>query len=144
MSESSFASSETKVYRFNLVYRWYHFAVGAAAAVGAVLCRDFLVLAIVAALFAMFMIARPLVMAVTVDRLSVTFKGMFSEKSIERSSITAVESKHTGKTPILILWGDIDEKESLVIPDMFSFDDGWDTWLSTYRDLSDNKPLSLF
>ena len=144
MSETSFASSETKVYRFNLVYRWYHFAVGTAAVVGAVLCRDFLLLAIVLALFAVFMIARPLVMAVTVDQLSVTFKGMFSENSIERSSITAVEIKHTGRTPSVILWGNIDEKECLVIPDMFGFDDGWNDWLSTYRDLSDDKPLSLF
>ena len=27
---------------------------------------------------------------------------------------------------------------------MFGFDDGWDSWLGTFRDLSDGKPLSLF
>ena len=96
MNDSSFASSETKVYRFNLAYRWYHFAAGTGAVVGAVLCRDFFLLAIVLALFGVFIFARPLVMAVTVDRLSVTFKGMFSENSIERSSITAVETKFPG------------------------------------------------
>jgi hypothetical protein len=37
-----------------------------------------------------------------------------------------------------------DEKECLVIPDIFGFDDDWDDWLSTYRDLSDDKPISLF
>ncbi|HLW83341.1 MAG TPA: hypothetical protein VKS20_14985 [Candidatus Acidoferrales bacterium] len=144
MSESSLASGETKVYRLNLVYRLYHFAIGAAALVGAVLVHDFLVLSVVLALFGVFMISHPLVMAVTVDQYSVRFKSVFSERSLQRSSITAVETKHTGKGNILILWGNIDEKESLAIPDLFAFDDDWDNWLSTYRNLSDNKPISLF
>jgi hypothetical protein len=144
MNESSFASGETKVYRLNLAYRLYHFAVGTAALVGAVMVYHFLILLVVLALFGVFMISRPLVMAVTVDQYSVTFKSTFSENSLQRSSITAVETKHTGKGNILILWGDIDEKESLAIPDLFAFDDDWDNWLSTYRDLSDDKPINLF
>ena len=103
----------------------------------------FLILSVVLALFGVFMISRPLVMAVTVDQYSVRFKSVFSENSLQRSSITAVETKHTGKGDILILWGNIDEKESLAIPDLFAFDDDWDNWLSTYRDLSDDKPISL-
>ncbi len=113
MSESALASGETKVYRLNLAYRLYHFAVGTAALVGAVMVLHFLVLSVVLALFGVFMISRPLVMAVTVDQYSVTFKSTFSENSLQRSSITAVETKHTGKGNILILWGDIDKKESL-------------------------------
>jgi hypothetical protein len=144
MNESSFASGETKVYRLNLVYRLYHFAVGAAALVGAVMVYDFLILSVVLALFGVFMISRPLVMAVIVDQYSVRFKNVFSENSLQRSSITAVETKHTGKGKILILWGNIDEKESLAIPGLFAFDDDWDNWISTYRDLSDDKPISLF
>jgi hypothetical protein len=144
MSESSLASGGTKVYRLNLVYRLYHFAFGAAALVGAVLVYDFLVLSVVLALFGVFMISRPLVMAVTVDQYSVRFKSLFSERSLRRSSITAVETKHTGKGNILILWGNIDEKESLAIPDLFAFDNDWKNWLSTFKDLSDNKPISLF
>jgi hypothetical protein len=37
------------------------------------------------------------------------------------------QTKHTGKGEILILWGNIDEKESLAIPDLFAFDliDRW-------------------
>ena len=144
MNQSSFASQKIKVYRFNWAYRLYHFGVGAAAIVGAVLCREFMVLAIGLTLFSVFMIARPLVMAVIVDQSSVTFKGMFSTDSLERSSITAVQTQHTGKGDILILWGNIDEKENLAIPDLFGFDDDWDDWWSTYRDLSDDKPISLF
>jgi hypothetical protein len=144
MSESAFASGEMKVYRLNLAYRLYHFAVGTSALVGAVMVYHFLILSVVLALFGVFMISRPLVMAVTVDQYSVTFKSTFSENSLQRSSITAVETKHTGKGNILILWGDIDEKESLAIPDLFAFDDDWDKWLSTYRDLSSDKPISLF
>ena len=144
MNESSFASGKTKVYRLNWAYRLYHFAVGAAALVGAVMAYHFLILSVVLALFSIFMISRALVMAVTVDPFSVTFKGLFSENSLQRSSITAVETKHTGKGDILILWGNIDEKESLAIPDLFAFDEDWDSWLSTYRDLSDDKPISLF
>ncbi len=144
MNESSFASGGTKVYRLNLAYRLYHFAVGAAALVGAVMVYHFLILSVVLALFGVFMIYRPLVMAVTVDQFSVNFKSVFSENSLQRSSITAVETQHTGKGNILILWGNIDEKESLAIPNLFAFDDDWDSWLSTYRDLSDDKPVSLF
>jgi hypothetical protein len=144
MNDSSFATTEVKVYRFSRVYRLYHFAVGAAALVGAVKCYSFLILAVVLALFSMFMIARPLVMAVTVDQFSVTFKAMFSENSLQRSSITAVETIHTGRGDILRLWGNTDEKERLDIPGLFSFDDAWDNWWSTYRDLSDDKPISLF
>jgi hypothetical protein len=144
MNDSSFATTEVKVYRFSRVYRLYHFAVGAAALVSAVKCYSFLILAVVLALFSMFMIARPLVMAVTVDQFSVTFKAMFSENSLQRSSITAVETIHTGRGDILRLWGNTDEKERLDIPGLFSFDDAWDNWWSTYRDLSDDKPISLF
>lgn len=32
----------------------------------------------------------------------------------------------------------------LAIPDLFAFDDDWNNWLSTYRDLSADKPISLF
>jgi hypothetical protein len=144
MSESSFALQDAKVYRLSRVYQVYHFAVGAAALIGAVKCYDFLILAVGLALLSVFMIARPLRMAVIVDQTSVTYKGMFSENSLQRSSITAFESQRTGKTPNLILWGNIDQKECLVIPDMFGFDDEWDGWLSTHKDLSDDKPISLF
>jgi hypothetical protein len=144
MNESSFASGETKIYRVNWFFRLYHFAVGAAVLVGAAMAYHFLILSVVLALFGVFMISRPLVMAVTVGQYSVRFKKVFSESSLQRSSITAVETKHTGKGAILILSGNIDEKESLAIPDFFAFDDDWDNWLSTYRDFSDDKPISLF
>lgn len=144
MSESSFASGETRIYRLNLAYRLYHFAVGAAAFAGAIVVYRFLILSVALGLFAVFMISRALVMAVTVDPLSVTFKGLFSENSLQRASITAVEREHTGKANYVILWGNLDEKEHLSIPDLFAFDEAWDDWLSTYRDLSDDKPLSLF
>jgi hypothetical protein len=102
-------------------------------------------LAIGAALFSGFMIFRPLVTAVTIDQYSFTLRGMFSEHSLQRPSITAVETVDTGKGPLLILRGNIDGKESLAIGvNLFAFDEAWDEWLSTYRDLSDNKPLSLF
>ena len=65
MSESALASGETKVYRLNLAYRLYHFAIGTAALVGAVIVFHFLILSVILALFGVFMISRPLVMAVT-------------------------------------------------------------------------------
>lgn len=143
MSESSFASLQTKVYRLNLPYRVYHFVVGIAALVGAVLSYHFLILSAVLILFSVFMIARPLVLKVTVDQSSVTVKGMFKESSLQRSAITAFERIHTGKDNYVMLRG-TDGSESLMIPNMFAFDEGWEEWLSTYRDLSDDKPLSLF
>jgi hypothetical protein len=144
MNESSFATQEPKVYRLSRVYQLYHFGVGAAALVCAVIWRDFLALSVVLVLFSGFMIARPFLLKVMVDQSSVTFKGMSSEGSLKRSSITAVETQRTGRTPNLILWGNLDEKESLVIPDIFGFDDDWKDWWGTYRDLSDDKPMSLF
>jgi hypothetical protein len=143
MNKSSFASEETKVYRLNLVYRVYHFVVGIAALVGAVWCYHFLILSAPLALFSVFMIVRPLVMKVTVDQYSVTVKGMFRESSMQRPSITAFERIHTGRDNYLMLRGN-DEGESLMIPDMFGFDEAWEDWLNTYRDLSDDKPISLF
>ena len=116
MNKSSFASKETKVYRLTLLYRVYHFVVGIAALVGAVWCYHFLILAAGLALFSVFMIARPLVMKVTVDQQSVAVKGMFSESSMQRSSITAFERIHTGKGSCLMLRGN-DESQSLMIPD---------------------------
>jgi hypothetical protein len=142
--ESWFASGETKVYRLNLAYRLYHFAVGGAALIGAALCYHFLALSVVLVLFGAFMISRPLLAKVIVDQYSVTLKSMFSENSLRRASITAIERKHTGKGNLLILWGNLDEKENLTIADVFAFDDAWDDWLRTFRDLSDDKPLSLF
>jgi hypothetical protein len=119
--------------------------MGAVSLGAAVASHHFLIVSIGAVLFSGFMISRPLVTAVTVDQYSVTLKGMFSEHSLQRSSITAVETVSTGKGPLLILRGNIDEKESLAIGvNLFAFDQAWDEWLSTYRDLSDNKPLSLF
>src|SRR5579859_4762811 len=60
MKKSSFASSEKKVYRFNGVYRWYHFVAGSAflttAVLVAVLVHDFLIFSIGLALFSLFMI----------------------------------------------------------------------------------------
>ena len=144
MNETSFASLETKVYRFNSVYRVYHFAVGIAALVGAAFCYHFLALSAVFVLFAVFMIARPLLLKVTLDKHSVTFKGTFRESSLQCSSITSFERIHTGKANYLMLHG-TNESEYLTIPvDMFRFDDAWHEWLCTYRDLSDDKPMSLF
>ena len=146
MNKSSFALSGRKVYRFNRLYRWYHFVVGAAFLVGAVLVRDFLLLSIVLALFSVFMIFRPLIVAVTLDQSSVTLKGMFSKNSLQRSSITAIENRSTGKGVLLILWGDVECKQELmrIGVNLFAFDEAWDDWLGTYRDLSDDKPLRLF
>jgi hypothetical protein len=141
--ESSFPSGGIKVYRFNRLYRVYHFVVGAVALVGAVLVYPIFIFSILLILFSVFMISRPLVMTVTVDQSSVTYKGLFSEKSMRRSSITAVEARG-GRARCVILWADIDQKEALVIPDLFAWDEGWDHWWSNYRDLSDNKPISLF
>ncbi len=142
--ESSFAPAETRVYRFNRVYRLYHLAAGAAFFVVALTLYRLPPVAFVLALFALFMIARPFVSAVTVDPFSVTYRGTFSAKSIQRSAITAVETKSTGRGSVLILWGNYEKKERLAIPAIFGFDDAWNDWLSSYRDLSGDKPLSLF
>jgi hypothetical protein len=97
-NESSFAFGEVEVYRLTRLYRVYHFVVGAVGLVGAVLAHRFFILSILLVLFSAFMISRPLVMAVIVDQLSVTYKELFSEKSIRRSSITAVETKSNGRS----------------------------------------------
>jgi hypothetical protein len=142
MNRSSFASSEKKIYRFNSLYRWYHFTVGVVFLAAPVLKHSPLIFSIPLALFSTFMIARPLTSAVIVDQYSVTLKTVFSERSLQRSSITSIErSKGTS----LILRGNAEEKEKLEIPvALFTFDEAWDDWLSTYRDLSSDKPLSLF
>jgi hypothetical protein len=149
MNKSSFALSEKKVYRFNSLYRWYHFVTGAVflvvAVVVAVLIPHLWIFSIPLALFSVFMIARPLTSAVIVDQYSVKLKSMFSENSLPRSSITAIERVHTGKGTLLTLWGNLEEKEGLSIGvNLFAFDEAWDNWLSTFRDLSSDKPLSLF
>lgn len=142
MNNSSFASSETKVYRFNSLYRWYHFVAGTAFLVTAFLIRDLWIFSIPIVLFSLFMIARPFTSAVMVDQYSVTLKMMFSERSIQRSSLTAIERVHTGKGTLLTLRG---SAEKLSIPaNLFAFDEDWDDWLSTNKDLSSDKPLSLF
>jgi hypothetical protein len=145
MNDPSFASGEAKVYRMNSVYRIYHFVFGAAVLVGAVLSYNLLPLSIVLALFSVLLISRPFAAAVTLDQSSVTLKATFSERSLQRSSITAIERVHTGRANYLVLWGNLDEKVNLTINyDVFAFDEGWDHWLSAFRDLSDDKPLSLF
>ena len=145
MNKPSFASSERKVYRFNLFYQWYHFVVGAVFLGVAVAVHDFLILSIGIALFAVFMISRPLLESVIVDQYSVTVKGIFRENSVQRSSITAIETVSIGKGPLLMLWTNVDQKKGLAIAvNLFAFDEEWDEWLSSYRDLSDSKPLSLF
>jgi hypothetical protein len=125
------------------LYRLYHFAVGVAALVGAIMSHDFLIMSVGLGLFSVFMIARPLVMKVTVDQYSVTVQWIFKENSLQRSSITAFERIHTGKDNYLMLRGN-DENDLLMVPDMFSFDEAWEDWLSADRDLSDDKPISLF
>ena len=146
MSKSSFALSEKKVYRLNSLYRWYHFVAAAAFLVAAVLMlRVLWIFSIPFALLSAFMAARPLTTAVVVDQYSVTLKRMFSENSLPRSSITAIERVHTGRGTLLTLWGDVEAKEGLSIAvNLFAFDEAWDDWLSTYIDISSDKPLSLF
>jgi hypothetical protein len=149
MNNSSFASSETKVYRFNRLYRWYHFIIGVIVLVAAVLVAvqtpELLIISILMALFSAFMIARPLTTAVIVDQQSITFKAMFSKSSLPRSSITAIERVATGRGTLLVLRGNVEKEEELSIPIiLFCFDEDWDDWLNTYRDLSDDRPLSLF
>ena len=147
MNKSSFpASEEKKVYRFNSLYRWYHFVVGAVFLLAAVLVHEFRILSIGVARFSVFMISRPLLVAVILDRYSVTLKTIFSEHSLQRSSITAVERRNTGRGTLLILWGKYEEKEELmrIGVNLFAFDQAWDDWLSTYRDVSSDKPLSFF
>jgi hypothetical protein len=145
MNKSSFASSEKKVYRLNSLYRWYHFVIAAIFLVAAVLMRGVWFISIPIVLFAVFMVARPFTTAVVVDQYSVTLKRMFSGNSLLRSSITAIERVHTGRATLLRLWGDMEKKEQLSIAvNVFAFDEAWDDWLSTFRDLSSDKPLSLF
>lgn len=135
-----------KVYKFNSLYRWYHFVFGAVFFVAgvAVLTRGLWILSIPIALLSIFMVARPLTTAVTVDPYSVTLKSMFSEHALPRSSITAIKRVHAGKGTQLVLLGNHD-RENLAIPlSLFAFDQDWDEWLSTCRDLSSDKPLSLF
>lgn len=143
MNEYSFASAETKVYRLHPIYQVYHYGVGVAALFTAVKVSDFLVLSVIAALFGAYGFARPLVTKVTVDQGYVTFQGMFSKNSLARSSIAAVETKHTGKGSLLVFWGDTGKEERLTIPAIFRFDDEWDQWWSSYRNLSDDKPLNI-
>ncbi len=143
MSETSFASSETRVYRLSLLYRVYHFAAGTAALVAAILTYHFLILSVGLFLFAMFMIARPLILKVTVDQSSVTVKGMFDESSLQRSAITAFERIHTARDNYIMLRG-TDGGDFLMIPEMYKFDEAWDDWLRTLKDFSDDKPLTLF
>jgi hypothetical protein len=153
MNNASFASSEIKVYRFNRLYRWYHFIVGVIFLVIAVLAAvqavqtdsGFMIFSIPMALLSAFMIARPLATAVIVDQQSVTLKTMFSKSSLPRSSITAIERVATGRGTLLLLRGNVEKEEELSIPIiLFCFDEDWDDWLNTYRDLSGDKPLSLF
>jgi hypothetical protein len=150
MNKSSFASAERKVYRFNRFYRWYHFIVGAVFLVVAVLVavmtdNGLLIFSILIALFSVFMIARPLTSAVIVDQYSVTCKGILSERSLPRSSITAIERVAAGKGTLLVLRGNVEKKEELSIPViLFSFDEDWDDWLKHIQDLSSDTPLSLF
>jgi hypothetical protein len=140
MERTPFASSEKKVYRFNLFYRWCHFITGGVFLCVAVATHDLWVLSIGAALFSAFMIYRPLATAVAIDPLSVTLKTIFSERSVPRFSIAATEIV-VGKGCWLIFRA-IDGKELLRIRvDIFSFDQAWDEWLSTYKNLND---LSLF
>jgi len=143
MNKSSFASSEKKVYRFNSLYRWYHFVVGAAFLVAAALMRDIWIFSVPFVLLSAFMVARPLAMAVIVDQHSVTLKRMFSENSLPRSSITTIERVNNGKGTLLRLRGNVEGELSIPVF-LFAFDEAWDDWLSTYRDLSSDKPLSLF
>jgi hypothetical protein len=145
MKNSSSTSSETRLYRFNGLYRWYHFIVGAIFLVTSVLSYYLWFLSIPLALLSVFMVTRPLTSAVIVDQYSVTLKTMFSARSLQRSSITAIERVSTGRGTLLRLWSNTEKKEQLVIPvNLFAFDEDWDDWLSTYRDLSSDKPLSLF
>jgi hypothetical protein len=142
MNNSSFASSGEKVYRFNSLYRWYHFVAGAVFLVLAVLIHELLIFSVPFVLLSAFMIARPLTSAVIVDQYSVTSKGMFSGHSLPRSSITAIERVNTGKGVLLIFRGDV--KELSIPVNLFAFDQAWDDWLSAYKDLSSDKPLGLF
>ena len=145
MNKSSFASLEERVYRLNSLYRWYHLVAGAVFLVVAVLIRDLWFISIPIALFAAFMVARPFATAVIVDQHSVTLKRMFSKNSLLRSSITAIERVPTGRGTLLVFWGNIEEKEQLAIAvNVFAFDEAWDDWLKSYRDISGDKPLSLF
>jgi hypothetical protein len=145
MNKSSFASSEERVYRLNSLYWWYHLVIGAVFLVVSALARDLWFISIPIALFAAFMVARPFTTAVIVDQHSVTLKRMFSKNSLLRSSITAIERVPTGKGTLLVLWGNIEEKEQLAIAvNLFAFDEAWDDWLKSYRDISGDKPLSLF
>jgi hypothetical protein len=125
-----------------LWYRYYHIGIGVAALAGAIKVYDFWILSAVLALLALFTISRPFLCAVIVDQFSVTLKSTFSKGSIQRPSITAFEHE-PGRTPFVILWGDINKgkNEQFWIPDIFSFDAAWDHWLSTYRD---RNSLSLF
>jgi hypothetical protein len=144
-NNSAFASSERKAYRFNGLYRWYHFIVGAVFLVVAVLVRDLYVVSIPIALLAAFMIARPLRCAVMVDQYSVTLKGVFSENSLPRSSITAIRRVSTGKGTSLMFCSNTEATEGLSIGvNLIAFDQAWDDWLGTFRDLSSDRPLSLF
>jgi hypothetical protein len=144
-NNSSFASSEKKVYRFNSLYRWYHFVVGAVFLVVAVMIHELWVFSIAIALFSAFMIARPLRSAVIVDQYSVTSKGMFSEHSLPRASITAIRRVNAGKGTLLIFCTNVEATEGLSIAlNVFAFDQAWADWLSTLRDLSSDKPIGLF
>jgi hypothetical protein len=143
VDRASSASWEKKVYRFNGIYRWYHFITGAVFLGFAGAVHEFWVLSIVIALFAGFMILRPIATSLTLDQNSITLKTTFSEHSLERSSIASIERVNTGKGGLLRLRA-IDGSEMNIGVGLFAFDEAWNEWLSTYTDLSDDKPLTLF
>jgi hypothetical protein len=127
-----------------LTYRLYHFVVGAAGLIDAAMAYSFLALSILLVLFSVFMISRALLASVTLSPSSVTLKGLFLKNSVQRSSIIAIERQHTDRGNYLTRWVNLEEKKGLTIGDLFAFDQTWDDWLSTYRDISDDKPLRLF
>lgn len=143
MTETSFPMEGTKVYRLSTVYRVYHFTVGSAALLGAVWGYRLPIASFMLALFGISMIARPLALKVIVDHDIVTVKGIFRQRSIRRSSIDEFERVHAGRDNYLLLRAST-TGESLMVPDLFAFDDDWDDWLRNYRDVSEDKPISLF
>lgn len=139
MKRSSFVSSGKKVYRFNVLCRWYHFIFGAVVLVTAVVKNTPLIFLIPILLLSAFIIARPFTSAAIVDPYSVTVKTIFSERLLQRSSIIATDEVTGSLLKLKSDPGDLTISDSA-----FAFDEAWDDWLSTYMDLSSDKPLSLF
>jgi hypothetical protein len=79
----------------------------------------------------------PMFSRVVLDDDSITVKGILKSRSLQRSAIAGIKFRGTRSGRYAVLEGAAPARKRFVVPLCYRFDERWDKWISTLKNLDE-------